>query len=286
MRGGVSKSLKTLRILPKDQAGREARQPEKSVFEFNIDKNMYFTDSGKGAIRAIAEVHSLKREDEVCIVSTSNSPFVSSCVTCTLFNYCKVSRVLTDKTRLIFVIHEFGFPCEQLESMLEEARHRGIPLVEDVAHSFTSSDQGKPLGSDGDYVIYSLPKSLPVESGGIVLSSTEFISTIVCHDASAASSFSVGRDSLQWVHAQRRKMYEALSAEVSKQEIFRFTDGVNPFCFAYEDDPNRVSELYDKAERLQIEMLRTHNSGWVTIPLNPWIMDQDLDRLIQLVRGD
>ena len=66
----------------------------------------------------------LRRDDEVFIATTFDYPHVPACVTCTVFNLAKPSRVLTDRTRAIFVIHEFGVPHPGTPALREESRRR------------------------------------------------------------------------------------------------------------------------------------------------------------------
>ena len=65
------------------------------------DVKKVFLHDAKHGLHILANKYKLTRNDEVFISTTSESNFVSSCVTCTFFNYCKVSRVLTEKTKLI-----------------------------------------------------------------------------------------------------------------------------------------------------------------------------------------
>ena len=64
-------------------------------------------ESGKAAIRALIEDLKLTRNDEVLITTTTDTSFVSTCVSATIFNYCKISRILTENTKAIFIIHNF-----------------------------------------------------------------------------------------------------------------------------------------------------------------------------------
>ncbi|MCL6415801.1 DegT/DnrJ/EryC1/StrS family aminotransferase [Aestuariirhabdus sp. Z084] len=244
-----------------------------------------FTESGKDAMRQIADYHELQREDEVYIVTSSDSPFVSSCVTSTLFNFCKVSRVLTEKTKLIFVIHEFGMPCNTIDSLALIAMDRGIPLVEDVAHSMTSRFNGRLLGSWGDYVIHSLPKSLPVAKGGILIKSSVRYTPKFNECGSSKDEFHKYRGLLAWARDKRREQYEMYRRLCSKSLVYGELGGATPFCFGYIDSPEIVKKIYEKAESEKIELLRTHNPCWVTIPLNPWFSRGDLKRIVNHIKG-
>lgn len=276
----------SLRILPLDQVSQSSLNAEREDFSFtSAHPNMFFTDSGKAAIRSVAEFHRLGREDEALVVTTSDSPFVSSCVTSTLFNFCKVSRVLTENTRLIFVIHEFGFPCERVKELAGIARDRGIPLVEDIAHSLTSSYEGQPLGTFGDYAIHSLPKSIPIENGGILLSKSSDVGMDLVQNETVKNEFVKHSSVLKWVHRRRRGLYEKFGSLISSHRIYGLPSGVNPFCFAYKHGVADVQNVYQMASRSKIELLRTHNPDWVTIPLNPWFTDDDVESIVGLIKG-
>src|SRR5215831_13881044 len=134
-----------------------------------LDRDYAITSSGRKAIALILEDCGLKPSDEVLVTTTFNKPNVSSCVTSTIFNYCKPSRVLSNSTRAVLVIHEFGVPHPQITELRSLCDDREIPLIEDCAHSVDSRwPDGSIVGSVGDYVIYSLPKIFPIASGGLV----------------------------------------------------------------------------------------------------------------------
>jgi hypothetical protein len=134
-----------------------------------LRRDYSITISGRKAIALILEECNLKPSDEVLIATTFNKRNVSSCVTSTIFNYCKPSRVLSENTRAIFVIHEFGVPHPEIARFRSLSDGRQIPLIEDCAHSVDSRwPDGSMVGSVGDYTIYSLSKIFPVVSGGLV----------------------------------------------------------------------------------------------------------------------
>jgi hypothetical protein len=67
-------------------------------------------------------------------------------------------------TKLIVVIHEWGIPYPKMDAVLAS----GIPVAEDCAYAFASTQAGQQLGRRGKYAIFSLPKFFPVNFGGIV----------------------------------------------------------------------------------------------------------------------
>jgi len=101
-------------------------------------------------------------EDEVCINTTTDSPYISSCVTSAIEQSCHWSREINAKTKVIFVIHEFGFFNQNVGALKKYCQENNVILVEDCAYAWQSG----PAGDFGDYVIYSLTKFWPTQFGG------------------------------------------------------------------------------------------------------------------------
>ncbi|HVF55345.1 MAG TPA: DegT/DnrJ/EryC1/StrS family aminotransferase [Pyrinomonadaceae bacterium] len=80
-----------------------------------------------------------------------------------------IEPVLSERTRAIVVTHLFGNPCDMAEIM-ELARSRSIPVIEDCAQSFLASHDGRALGSIGSVGCFSLQqgKHITTGEGGIV----------------------------------------------------------------------------------------------------------------------
>jgi hypothetical protein len=101
----------------------------------------------------------------VWITTTTEAHYVSSCVTSAIEQTCPWTRELTDDTAAIFVIHEFGFLHPKLKELRKLADERGIPLIEDCAYGWGTDGSGKT----GDYLIYSLTKTFPLQFGGYLV---------------------------------------------------------------------------------------------------------------------
>lgn len=63
----------------------------------------------------------------------------------------------SDRTKAILVYHQYGFP-QDMDKILEFAREKNLIVIEDCAHALDSYYKGKPLGSFGDFAIYSFSK--------------------------------------------------------------------------------------------------------------------------------
>lgn len=69
------------------------------------------------------------------------------------------------------MIHEFGFPNKSIDFLLEYSKKTNIPLVEDSAHSLNGYYRGQKMGMFGNYGLFSLPKSFPINYGGLLFGS-------------------------------------------------------------------------------------------------------------------
>jgi len=77
-----------------------------------------------------------------------------------------VNSRITGRTRVLYVVHYFGWP-QELERLAAMCRRDGIKLLEDCALSlFSKPAHGPRLGAVGDASVYSFPKTLPVPDGG------------------------------------------------------------------------------------------------------------------------
>ena len=80
-------------------------------------------------------------------------------------------------TKAIIAAHYFGF-LQDYSELRKYCDKKRIVFIEDCAHSFFGSIQGKPVGSFGHYAIGSTMKFFPVYDGGCLVSNERNISNI------------------------------------------------------------------------------------------------------------
>lgn len=83
-------------------------------------------------------------------------------------DYEDMRRRVTNRTRVLYVTHYFGWPHAVRETA-EWCRERGILLFEDCALSLFSSGLEGPVGRTGDASLYCFPKTLSVPDGGALV---------------------------------------------------------------------------------------------------------------------
>lgn len=65
-----------------------------------------------------------------------------------------IERLITDRTRVIVVVHLYGRPCN-MDAICEIAKRRNLTLVEDCAQALGARYKGRRVGSFGDYAAFS-----------------------------------------------------------------------------------------------------------------------------------
>ncbi len=86
-----------------------------------------------------------------------------------------IEQAITDKTKVICVVHYAGVACE-MDTIMDIAHRHNLKVVEDAAQGVMSSYKGKALGTIGDYGCYSFHETKNYsmgEGGAIVINTTQ-----------------------------------------------------------------------------------------------------------------
>jgi hypothetical protein len=256
------------------------------------DRPHRFFQSGTAAIRHVCRHLGLKREEEVCILTSSDSTYVTTCVSATIFNYCGISRVVSERTRLLYVIHEFGVPHPKIRDIAALGRKKGIPVVEDCAHTADSTTEGQRVGTFADYAIYSLPKLWPVHNGGVLVGPVAGLSdespVPIGNEQPTPRQSAVQRsvaDCLPFLPAlsnRRKENYHAIrGAFPSVPVVFECDDQWTPYFLIFRT--TSAAKIYATLSAVDIEWGVTHVDGWFAVPTQPLMGADNLETLIDVV---
>lgn len=82
----------------------------------------------------------------------------------------KIEAAITDKTKVIIVVHYAGVSCE-MDTIMEIAHRHNLKVVEDAAQAVMSTYKGKALGTIGDFGCYSFheTKNYSMGEGGALI---------------------------------------------------------------------------------------------------------------------
>lgn len=84
-----------------------------------------------------------------------------------------VERRVTPRTKAILVVHYGGYPCDMDEINSIAARFK-LKVIEDAAHALGATYRGRPVGSLGDFAVFSFQaiKQITTGDGGMLICAT------------------------------------------------------------------------------------------------------------------
>ena len=144
-----------------------------------------------------------------------------------------IEPALGPSTAAVIVPHLFGNPAEiaACESMM---RSRGVPLVDDAAQALGGSQDGRPLGSFGDFGIVSCGPGKPLSgTGGAVLITDDanLVARILDVPAATEDARAAFRRVLQfWLWRRGRRHLLPLELGLSRLGIVAGFDAPSSIC--------------------------------------------------------
>lgn len=249
--------------------------------------NYVITAKGRDAIDLALSYYHLTENDVVSIITTSDNFYISSCVTKCIEKYCSWSRVISERTKVIFVNHEFGYPCQKLYNL----QKYGLPIIEDCAHSFMSVDERSLIGKVGDFVIYSFPKFFPIQIGGLLVSNkadATKLHVLDCHtEQYILDNLSPYIPLLDSIYASRLDNYKYLESQLSALGIrpyFPLKCNICPGVFLFEWKANiNYSLLKEFMQKNGIESSVFYGQNAFFIPVHHNLKQNHLDYMITLI---
>ena len=159
----------------------------KEKYKFN---NTYLTTSCTSAIQLCAMAIDLKQGDEIIIPSftfpSTPTPFLmQGCKI--VFADCnpnypnigldEIKKLTTTKTKAVIIVHYGGFHNE-IDKIADYCKENNIILIEDAAQAINSYHKDKPLGSFGDFSVFSFHETKNIncgEGGMLVVNNIHFL---------------------------------------------------------------------------------------------------------------
>lgn len=153
---------------------------------FNINfgfRSSFVTTSCTDALEMSAILSNLSTQSEVIIpsytfVSSANAfalrgakiIFADSEKNTPNIDVSKISRLVSNKTKAILVMHYGGIACD-MDPILELAKKNNLLVIEDAAQSINSYYKGAPLGSIGNFGTLSFhqTKNIVCGEGGLLI---------------------------------------------------------------------------------------------------------------------
>lgn len=197
----------------------------------------------------------------------------------------KVEAAITERTKVICVVHYAGVACE-MDMIMDIARRHRLKVVEDAAQGVMSTYHGKPLGTIGDFGCYSFheTKNYSMGEGGALLVRDSALverAEILREKGTDRSKFLRGQvDKYTW--------QDYGSSYLPSDILAAYLWAQLELAHEINDDRLQSWELYDWALRPLEE------GGYVELPLIPtscshnahmyWLKAADLEERTNLIR--
>lgn len=139
---------------------------------FGVDKAFHY-DRAQEALIELYKRFLPSPGDVVTILTSTQSHYVSGCVTEVVPSSARWSRIFEEKTRLVLVIHEWGLTHPHMEWIQQRTRQLGAVLVEDCAYA-CASYFANWVGRSGDFTLLSLRKFFGSPLGGVLVCNKGF----------------------------------------------------------------------------------------------------------------
>lgn len=253
-----------------------------------LGKQYHICSNGKEAIAKALAFYNLVPEDEVWILTTSGNTYISSCVTDVIEARCRWARKQSDKTKLIFVNHEFGFCYPNITDL----KKYGLPIIEDRALSFASLDDKAETGTIGDFVIYSLPKFFPINIGGVLQQNIPGTYVESLHRNTPLENYlkpllSAYLPQVSGIRRQRQQHYYYLANRfmaLGFTPYFQPTAGEAPGVFMFNTQNTDLAGLKIFVQANGVEASVFYGAEAFFIPVHQGLTVQDLDFFFTLVK--
>jgi hypothetical protein len=243
-----------------------------------LSKSLHY-ESAKHALLDILLKNKFSNNDLVTIITSSQNQYVSSCVTSTIEKICHWNRELTDRTKAIIVINEFGYIVD-----LENLRNKfnGL-IIEDNAYCFPLITD-KTRQAYKNYSIYSFPKFFGGESGGLCIDEAKISTSqrkqlkeilkgpISQNNILRERCYSSYRDLLK---RSSFKEYEVMIKNICRSVFFLDLSGI-PMCF--------IVSLKESLQAEGIECTIFYPLPVFILPCNPTVKTPEISKIFSLIR--
>ena len=161
LRADLQQALERVMSSQRFVLGDEVRGLESSIAGYCQTKHAVGCASGSDALLLALMALDVKSGDEVittpfsffataaCITRLGARPvFVDIDPRTYNIDASQVADAITSRTKAIMPVHLYG-QCAAMDPLLEFAKRRGVPVVEDAAQAIGATDNGRPAGSMG-----------------------------------------------------------------------------------------------------------------------------------------
>jgi len=173
--------------------GKKTLEFEKIIAKYISVLNTIAVNNGTSTMLLALKALGIKRGDEVIVpafsyIATANvvellgakSVFVDIDINTFNIDASKIESKITDKTKAIIPVHEFGLPCD-ISTVCEIAKKHNLFVVEDAACALGGKFNNQHVGTFGDAGSFSFHprKNITSGEGGLVTTKNDVLANKV-----------------------------------------------------------------------------------------------------------
>jgi len=217
-------------------------------------QNLELVGSGKVAIALILEYMHEKgilpnRTYEILVPS-----WLGSWVYSTMNNFCFPVRSRSNKTKVIFMYHQYGFP-QNINKLRDYADNNDLVVIEDCAHTLDGISEGHRLGHIGEYSLYSFSKFFFCYALGALRSKNdEFLEYVKQKKRSTKKWITIFNNAskafYEYTISRSNKRVKSLALEFTGMSYALYSVGFEPF--------KKAEEFVKKKIDYEIEIRQKH----------------------------
>lgn len=254
-------------------------------------RDYIYTMNGRSALNKALAYYNLQKDDTITILTTTGNFYVSNCVTSEAEKFCKWNREIIATTKVIIVIHEFGYPFAGWQNVLKY----NIPVIEDCAYSFFSEDEAGMMDRTGDFAIYSFPKAFPIQVGGLLTFPTstkiqkeqwekpEMEDYIKC----VLSFYNKKREMIIQTRVNNYRWFQRALKSVGFEERFELLKGIVPgVCmFRVKDGKMNLPKLKEYLFKHGIQCSIFYGENTFFIPTHQALNEDDMKYIVTVIQS-
>lgn len=242
------------------------------------DRKYFLTFSGKDSLRLIIKTLELNQKDEILLPSylckEILKPFKENNIKICFYKINKnfqtdledIKKKININTKVLLVIHYFGFLQNEINKIRETCRSKNIFLIEDIVQSFLTREDDGFTGASADFSFNSYIKFLPIN--GSLLSVKENLSVIpVLAEMTMISKLILKKINFQKIIKKRRENFQYLLNELKNTDY--------PF---FKELPDNVCPLGFPILSEKRDLLKKHLISNKIYPPVHWELLQDIDK--------
>ncbi|MBR4162291.1 MAG: dTDP-4-amino-4,6-dideoxygalactose transaminase [Solobacterium sp.] len=198
----------------------------------------------------------------------------------------KIEDAITDKTKVIIVMHYAGVSCE-MDTIMDIARRHNLLVVEDAAQGVMAEYKGKALGTIGDFGCYSFHETKNYsmgEGGAIVINNAKYNekAEILREKGTDRSKFLRGQiDKYTWIDFGDSYLPGELNAAYLWAQLEQADEINNDRLHTWNCYNEAFQDLKDRLELPYIPEECTHNAHMYYVKLKDI---EDRTRFIQYLK--